>query len=281
MLDCRGEAVTLARRLALKFQLNDDVREKFRRWRGPLAEWRRGREEMVTEDGVHLDMDLGEDERPTTDPGRIQLARRRFGNHQQVDPTVNLSFHGYKRFGGRRAKHYDRRKMLPLASKSFVLSHGSINPSKGFEKYHYPDISEIVPYIACMFCGEEHQGKSGLDIHKRVCQEVKRLGYTGSVSTDVVTQRVKMPLIKQLKNTYSGHYKRDEVREIKAIVSRSLRVYAEGFIEARDLVSQYKGPEVLATVTEQNAGEIVAAEEHLVQYERYYGTGENFDSRAL
>ena len=97
----------------------------------------------------------------------------------------------------------------------------------------------------------------------------------------MVTQRVKMPLIKQLKNTYSGHYKREEVREIKATVSRSLRVYAEGFIEARDLVSQYQGPEVLATVTEQNAGEIVAAEEHLVQYERYYGTGENFDCRAL
>ena len=224
--------------------------------RRPLETWRKERgqdrsdcddEEDSGQDNHHVTLSR---ERTKTDHYRMNLAKEHFNNPEFFDPKENLSFHGFRRFGGTRKKEYDRHKTIPLKSRSFRLRQGSIEPRKMYVK---------------KFLSSESQAKENSYISPQI---------TKMIPVEKVTERVKKPFIDQLKSRFKGNYSIKDFDGMNVQFDK----YVEGFMEARQLVALYSGKEDQVGVREDLAEQIVETERHVSQYDRFYGATESLYS---
>ena len=220
-----------------------------RELRRPLDKWRLVRKELEESDEEKEKMVLStmSSKRCRTDYYRMNLAKKHFDNSTPYDPKVNLSFHGFKRFGGERKKEFDRHTILPLGSKSFHLRQGSMEPRKSYVKKYLSSASQAKENSQRM----SHSSKM--------------------VSVEKVTEAVKKPFIDQIKYRYKDNFNIKDLDDMNLQFDK----YVEGFIEARELVALYSGREEQVGVREDLAELIIEGEKHFGQYDKLYGTTES------
>ena len=220
-----------------------------RDFRRPLESWRMEKREVDESEDENSVWNILPNKRSRTDQYRMNLAKEHFGNPTPYDPKVNLSFHGFRRFGGDRKKEFDRHKTLPLNQRSFQLKQGSLEPRKRFVKKYLSSTSQA----------KENSLTSSKPKNNKL------------VPVERVTEAVKKPFIDQIKHRYGGNFTIKDIGDMNLQFDK----YVEGFMEARELVALFSGKEEQVGVREDLAEFTIEAEKHVGQYDRLYGATES------
>ena len=207
----------------------------------PVRERRRREYEEHIEqtEGAHLDEDLDERSRPKNDWERFDLAKKRFKNPVDVDPHVNLTFHGYKR----KLMAGSGRRRAQVNPRSFTISEGRLEPRENYVKVRKLSSTQSPPVSV-------------------IDQQSEPVSFTK------VQEKVKEVMLEKLKDRYQGHYTSQDSLELKCFCKH----YSEGCLETMTFCAMYNSNNNMSSmVSGDKLAQIVGTEKHLRSYSQYYG----------
>jgi len=188
--------------------------------------------------------------KPVTDLERIALTKKAFRNLDDIDVELNLSFHGYIRFGGDMVHEYSKR-MLPLKSGSIKLGKGKIIAHEGYEKCRKIELEELEQDI-------------------KVDEDENEMG--DHVDGPKLHKRMREQMLISVKKRFEGNYEGtvSDKEQLRFLVKH----FTEGILdvqEVKTLVSLNQNNNNDAGVSSEKADEIIATVKHLAEYQEYYG----------